>query len=52
MRKKKLSDNGTLSFPTIIFRGILYVIVIPTTVMLFLVGGFYLKLDIEGGLRR
>jgi len=49
MRKKKPSDNGRLSFRTIIFRGILYVIIIPTTIMLFLVGGFYLKLDIEAG---
>ena len=49
MRRKKLGDNGTLSFRTIIFRGILYVIIIPTTIMLLLVGGFYLKLDIEAG---
>lgn len=47
MCKKKLGDNGKLSFPTIIFRGILYVIIIPTTIMFLLVGGFYLKLDIE-----
>ena len=49
MHKQKPNDNSKLSFPTIIFRGILYVIIIPTTVMLLLVGGFYLKLDIEAG---
>ena len=49
MHKQKPNDNSKLSFPTIIFRGILYVIIIPTTVMLFFVGGFYLKLDIEAG---
>ena len=49
MRNKKLGDNDKLSFRTILLRGILYVIIIPTTVMLFLVGGFYLKLDIEAG---
>ena len=49
MSKKKPNDNTKLGFRTILFRGVLYVIIIPTTIMLLLVGGFYLKLDIEAG---
>ena len=49
MHKQKPNDNSKLSFPTIVFRGVLYVIIIPTTIMLLLVSGFYLKLDIEAG---
>ena len=49
MSKKELNNNTKLSFHTILLRGILYVIIIPTTIMLLLVGGFYLKLDIEAG---
>lgn len=47
MRKKEPDENNKLSFRTILLRGILYVIIIPTTIMLFLVGGFYLKLCAE-----
>ena len=49
MSKKKPNDNTKLGFRTILFRDVLYVIIIPTTIMLLLVGGFYLKLDIEAG---
>ena len=47
MPKKELNNNTKLSFRTILLRGILYVIIIPTAVMFLLVGGFYLKADIE-----
>ena len=47
MHKQKPNDNTKLSFRTILFRGILYVIVVPTVIMLLFVGGFYLKADIE-----
>ena len=47
MSKKELNNNTKLSFHTILLRGILYVIIIPTAVMFLLVGGFYLKADVE-----
>ena len=47
MHKKKLSDNGKLSFRTILFRGVLYMIIIPTVVMLVIFGIFYTKSTID-----
>ena len=47
MSKKELNNNTKLSFRTILLRSILYVIIIPTAVIFLLVGGFYLKADIE-----
>ena len=47
MSNKKPSDNSKLSFRTILLRGILYVIIVPTAVIFLLVGGFYLKLCAE-----
>ena len=47
MSKKELNNNTKLSFRIILLRGILYIIIIPTAVIFFLVGGFYLKAGIE-----
>ena len=51
MHKKKPSDNTKLSFRTILFRGILRVIIIPTCVILLLtgtlIGIFHIKYLVE-----
>ena len=47
MHKKEPDENNRLNFRTILLRSILYVIVVPTVIMLLLVGGFYLKLCAE-----
>lgn len=47
MHKKEPDENNRLSFRTILLRSILYVIVVPTVIMLLFVGGFYLKLCAE-----
>ena len=47
MHKKKPSDNSKLSFRTILFRSILYVIIIPTVIMLVIFGIFYTKSTID-----
>ena len=47
MHKKKLSNNGNLSFRTILFRGVLYMIIIPTVIMLVIFGIFYTKSTID-----
>ena len=51
MHKQKPNDNSKLSFRTILLRGILRVIIIPTCVMLLLIGTligiFHIKYLIE-----
>jgi len=51
MHKKEPNENNRLSFRTILFRGILRVIIIPTCVMLLLIGTligiFHIKYLIE-----
>ena len=44
MHKKKPSDNTKLGFRTILFRGVLYVIIIPAVIMLVIFGIFYKNL--------
>ena len=47
MHKKKPSDNTKLGFRTILFRGVLYVIIIPAVIMLVIFGIFYTKSTID-----
>ena len=47
MSNKKPNDNSKLSFRTILFRSILYVIIIPTGIMLVIFGIFYTKSTID-----
>ena len=47
MHKKKPSDNAKLGFRTILFRGVLYMIIIPTVIMLVIFGIFYTKSTID-----
>ena len=47
MFNKKPSDNSKLNFRTILFRGVLYMIIIPTVIMLVIFGIFYTKSTID-----